>query len=365
MTGPVAPRVASTVALVVAAGRGSRFDGGVPKQYAALGGRPLLGHSLEAFARHPRIDQVKAVIHPDDRALYERAAAGLDLREPAAGGATRQDSVRRGLESLEALAPEAVLIHDGARPFVDATVIDRVLDALASAPGAIAALPVTDTLKRGAAGKHGEAGKRGEAGHIAATLERAGLWRAQTPQGFRFAEILAAHRAVQGAVQEAAAGPVLTDDAAVAERAGLAARPGLAPLQGVGHGQRRDRAGRRGERVEHPVDHGGVDERPRAVVDQHRLRRQRLQALQSAAHGVLARRAPGRGLQEIEPGRGTFVERPVVRVDDRLDPVDPWVPGEGLEAVAEQRPAAERGVLLGHLSAEAAAASRRHHERHI
>ncbi|MCH9013510.1 MAG: bifunctional 2-C-methyl-D-erythritol 4-phosphate cytidylyltransferase/2-C-methyl-D-erythritol 2,4-cyclodiphosphate synthase [Proteobacteria bacterium] len=222
--------MASTVALVVAAGRGSRFGTGLPKQYAALGGRPLLGHSLEAFARHPRIDRVKAVIHPDDRALYERAAAGLDLLEPAAGGATRQDSVRRGLESLEALAPAAVLIHDGARPFVDAAVIDRVLDALASAPGAIAALPVTDTLKRS------ETGKRGQAGHIAATLERAGLWRAQTPQGFRFAEILAAHRAiihraVHGAVHGAAAGPELTDDAAVAERAGLA----VALVEGTPH----------------------------------------------------------------------------------------------------------------------------------
>ena len=199
MNGPVAP----TVALVVAAGRGSRFGAGVPKQYAVLGGRPLLGHSLEAFARHPRIDRVKAVIHPDDRALYERAAAGLDLLEPAAGGATRQDSVRRGLESLEALAPEAVLIHDGARPFVEAAVIDRVLDALASAPGAIAALPVTDTLKHA------------QNDRIAETIERAGLWRAQTPQGFRFADILAAHRAAE------AAGAEVTDDAAVAERAGL------------------------------------------------------------------------------------------------------------------------------------------------
>jgi 2-C-methyl-D-erythritol 4-phosphate cytidylyltransferase/2-C-methyl-D-erythritol 2,4-cyclodiphosphate synthase len=196
--------LAPTVALVVAAGRGSRFGAGVPKQYAALGGRPLLGHSLEAFARHPRIDRVKAVIHPDDRALYERAAAGLDLLEPAAGGATRQDSVRRGLESLEALAPAAVLIHDGARPFVEAAVIDRVLDALGGAPGAIAALPVTDTLKRA------------QNDRIAETIERAGLWRAQTPQGFRFADILAAHRAAE------TAGPELTDDAAVAERAGLA-----------------------------------------------------------------------------------------------------------------------------------------------
>ena len=202
-------QVALTVALVVAAGRASRFGGDLPKQYASLGGRPMLGYSLERFARHPRIGHVKAVIHPDDRALYDRAAAGLDLLEPAAGGATRRDSVRRGLESLEALAPETVLIHDGARPFVGAGVIDRVLDALgargANLAGAIAALPVNDTLKRA------------ESDRIAGTVERTGLWRAQTPQGFRFAEILAAHRAVRGS----GTGPELTDDAAVAERAGL------------------------------------------------------------------------------------------------------------------------------------------------
>ncbi|MFQ6018553.1 MAG: bifunctional 2-C-methyl-D-erythritol 4-phosphate cytidylyltransferase/2-C-methyl-D-erythritol 2,4-cyclodiphosphate synthase [Kiloniellaceae bacterium] len=191
----------ATVALVVAAGRGSRFGGKLPKQYAALGGRPLLRHSLESFVRHPRIDAVQAVIDPDDRALYDQAAAGLDLREPVPGGASRQDSVRRGLESLEAMAPDTVLIHDGARPFVSPAVIDRVLDGLETASGAIAALPLADSLKRG------------EGGRIAGTLARDGLWRAQTPQGFRFAEILAAHRA--------AAGAALTDDAAVAERAGL------------------------------------------------------------------------------------------------------------------------------------------------
>jgi 2-C-methyl-D-erythritol 4-phosphate cytidylyltransferase/2-C-methyl-D-erythritol 2,4-cyclodiphosphate synthase len=191
------------VALVVAAGRGSRFSAEVPKQYAALHGRPLLGHSLASFARHPRVDRVKAVIHPADRALYERAAAGLELLEPVAGGATRRDSVRRGLESLEPLAPERVLIHDGARPFVGAALVERVLDALDTNAGAIAALPLTDTLKRG------------QNDRIAETIERAGLWRAQTPQGFRFAEILAAHRAAE------AAGAESTDDAAVAERAGL------------------------------------------------------------------------------------------------------------------------------------------------
>jgi 2-C-methyl-D-erythritol 4-phosphate cytidylyltransferase/2-C-methyl-D-erythritol 2,4-cyclodiphosphate synthase len=109
--------------------------------------------------------------------------------------------VRLGLECLASHAPRTVLIHDGARPFVADAVIDRVLDALDSSAGAIAALPVTDTLKRGANGL------------IDGTVARAGLWRAQTPQGFRFAEILAAHRKF--------AGQELTDDAAVAERAGL------------------------------------------------------------------------------------------------------------------------------------------------
>jgi 2-C-methyl-D-erythritol 4-phosphate cytidylyltransferase/2-C-methyl-D-erythritol 2,4-cyclodiphosphate synthase len=198
---PMTQPMTKTVALVVAAGRGQRFGGPLPKQYAELAGRPVLGHSLARLAAHPRIDRVQAVIHPDDRPFYDRAAAGLELSEPTAGGASRQDSVRLGLEGLAPHAPGAVLIHDGARPFIGAAVIDRVLDGLGGAAGAIAALPVTDTLKRGVDGR------------IAGTVARVGLWRAQTPQGFRFAEILAAHRA--------AAGHELTDDAAVAERAGL------------------------------------------------------------------------------------------------------------------------------------------------
>jgi 2-C-methyl-D-erythritol 4-phosphate cytidylyltransferase/2-C-methyl-D-erythritol 2,4-cyclodiphosphate synthase len=190
-----------TAVLVVAAGRGNRFGGERPKQYLPLAGRPLLRHSLARFAAHPRIDSVAAVIHPDDRGLYDEAAAGLGLRPPVPGGAMRQHPARLGLESLEPAAPARVLIHDGARPFVGAALIDRLLDALEASPGAIAALPVTDTLKRGADGV------------IAGTVERAGLWCAQTPQAFRFPDILAAHRAV--------AGEALTDDAAVAERAGL------------------------------------------------------------------------------------------------------------------------------------------------
>lgn len=198
----------TTAALIVAAGRGRRFGGTLPKQYATLAGVPLLRHSLAAFAAYPAVAEVRAVIHPDDRALYDAAAAGLGLAEPVAGGASRQESVLRGLESLAGMAPDRVLIHDGARPFVSAAVIDRVIAALAESPGAIAALPVVDTLKEGAAGKEG-AGDR-----VAGTRARAGLWAAQTPQGFRYQEILAAHRR--------AAGEELTDDAAVAERAGLA-----------------------------------------------------------------------------------------------------------------------------------------------
>lgn len=191
------------VALVVAAGRGSRFGGDIPKQWRDLAGRPVLRHSLATFAAHPAVDAVRAVIHPDDRSLYEAAAAGLGLDEPIAGGPTRQDSVRLGLEALAPLEPEVVLIHDGARPFVDGGVIGRVIAGLRDHPGAIPALPVHDTLKRA-----------GPTGLIEETVPRAGLWRAQTPQGFHFPLLLAAHRAAMGRE--------LTDDAAVAEQAGMA-----------------------------------------------------------------------------------------------------------------------------------------------
>jgi 2-C-methyl-D-erythritol 4-phosphate cytidylyltransferase/2-C-methyl-D-erythritol 2,4-cyclodiphosphate synthase len=194
--------MASCVALVVAAGRGRRFGADMPKQYLDLGGRPVLAHTLAAFATHPRVKSVRAIIHPDDRQLYDLAAKGLSLLDPVPGGEARQDSARLGLESLADLKPDFVLIHDGARPFIEAGAISRVLDALeAGAPGAIPAIPVQDTLKRGDA-----------EGNISGTVERAGLFRAQTPQGFRFADILAAHRAVSG--------EELTDDAAVLERAG-------------------------------------------------------------------------------------------------------------------------------------------------
>lgn len=199
------------VALIVAAGRGSRFAGdgaapAAPKQYRAIGGIPVLRRAILAFHRHPQVDAVRVVIHPDDQAHYDQATAGLSLLPPVHGGASRQESVCRGLESLGDLAPRQVLIHDAARPFVDDAVISRSLAALASTPGAIAAVPLTDSLKRG------------REGLVAASVARADLWRAQTPQAFRFGDILSAHRAARA---DSTSGE-LTDDASVLERAGMA-----------------------------------------------------------------------------------------------------------------------------------------------
>jgi 2-C-methyl-D-erythritol 4-phosphate cytidylyltransferase/2-C-methyl-D-erythritol 2,4-cyclodiphosphate synthase len=194
--------MSSVYALIVAAGRGTRFGGSLPKQYLPLGGSLVLRHSVAAFAAHPRVDAVLVAIRPEDRALFERGLAGLAVLPPVAGGATRQDSVRLGLEALELRRPDRVLIHDGARPFPDAGLIGRVIDGLDRAPAVIPALALRDTIKRAADGR------------VTATVDRAELWRAQTPQGFHFPAILAAHRA--------AAGLDLTDDAAVAEAAGMA-----------------------------------------------------------------------------------------------------------------------------------------------
>lgn len=200
-----------TVALIVAAGSGRRFGDPTPKQYHLLADKPLLRHCLEAFLRHPRIDAVQVVIDPAHRALYDASCAGLDLPEPVAGGATRQQSVRRGLDALAVDPPERVLIHDAARPGVDARIIDGVLDTLTRAPAALPALAVTDTLKRADA-----------TGRVVGTVERDRLYRAQTPQGFAFAAIHAAHQRFADAA--------LTDDIALAEAAGLAAliTPGAA-----------------------------------------------------------------------------------------------------------------------------------------
>jgi len=193
--------MARVYALVVAGGRGARFGGDLPKQYLGLGGRAVLHHAAAAFAGHPEIAGVAVVIRPEDRAAYHAATAGLDLLPPVTGGAERQDSVRLGLEALAPHGPDRVLIHDGARPFPGRDLIDRVIDALDRAAAAIPAVPLGDTIKRV------------EEGQIRTTVDRANLWRAQTPQGFHFVEILAAHRAAHGRA--------LTDDAAIAEAAGI------------------------------------------------------------------------------------------------------------------------------------------------
>ncbi len=192
------------IVLVLAGGVGARVGGDLPKQYLVLSGKPVLRHTIDAFRSHPGIDSIQAVIGVDDGDLYASAVAGLQLPAPVHGGATRQASGRAGLEHLAATAPpDYVLIHDAARPFIDHALINRVLAALGDAPGAVPAFPVADTLKRG----------DGNPPMVVETVDRNGLWHAQTPQGFRFVDILEAHRAADGCG--------LTDDAAVAGHAGL------------------------------------------------------------------------------------------------------------------------------------------------
>ena len=189
-------------ALVVAAGRGNRAGAGMPKQYRSVAGAPILTRTLQAILAHDRIDQVHVVIHPDDEALYHAAAPDAHrLAPPIHGGAERALSVMAGLEALAADAPDLVLIHDAARPFVSAAVIDGVIDALGDHRGALAAVPIVDALRREADGLCADA------------IDRAGVWRAQTPQGFHFADILAAHRANSD--------PMAADDAELARAAGM------------------------------------------------------------------------------------------------------------------------------------------------
>ncbi|MFT6583340.1 MAG: 2-C-methyl-D-erythritol 4-phosphate cytidylyltransferase [Alphaproteobacteria bacterium] len=191
-----------TVALIVAGGRGARAGGDLPKQYQDIAGKPMLRHVLDIFVAHPDIDAIQVVIHPDDTQLYESAIEGLTINAPVHGGATRQKSCRNGLAACQSQTPQNVLIHDAARPFVDADTITRVIDALATKDGAIAAIPVVDTLK-----------KTDGANLISATIDRTALWRAQTPQGFHYQALCAAH--------DNATHDNFTDDAAVAEAHGL------------------------------------------------------------------------------------------------------------------------------------------------
>lgn len=194
--------------VVVAAGRGERagapHEG--PKQYRPIGGKPVIRHALEAILAWPRTGAVVVVIHPDDEAPFAEATDGLAARLVSVhGGATRQQSVLRGLEALALRSPRQVYIHDAVRPFINSAFLEgiaRVLDGGAKA--ALPALTVPDTLKRA------------EAGRIVATVDRAGLYAAQTPQAFDFDAILNAHRKAASAGDQS-----FTDDASIAEWAGL------------------------------------------------------------------------------------------------------------------------------------------------
>jgi len=198
MTGTVA-------AVVVAAGRGERAGGDVPKQYRDIAGEPMIRPTLRAFLDHPQIELVQPVIHSGDEGIYRAATAGLQkLSAPVAGGATRQGSVRAGLEALASSAPELVLIHDAARPFVTGALIDRAIAAGKAAGAAVPGIVIADTVKAIDA-----------AAMVAETLDRGRLRIVQTPQAFAFDLIFDAHRRAAAAGLES-----FTDDAALAEWAG-------------------------------------------------------------------------------------------------------------------------------------------------
>ncbi|KPP87780.1 MAG: 2-C-methyl-D-erythritol 4-phosphate cytidylyltransferase / 2-C-methyl-D-erythritol 2,4-cyclodiphosph [Rhodobacteraceae bacterium HLUCCO07] len=186
-------------ALIVAAGRGTRAGPGAPKQWRLLAGQRVIDWTLARFQAAPEVGRIMLVLHPDDIGAFTPARN----IEVTAGGASRAASVRAGLEALAADPPDLVLIHDVARPCLPQPVIDAVITALATAPGAAPALPVTDALWQGSDGR------------VTGMRDRAGLYRAQTPQGFRFAAILAAHRAHAGGA---------ADDVEIARAAGLEVR---------------------------------------------------------------------------------------------------------------------------------------------
>ena len=184
----------TTAVILVAAGRGIRAGGDLPKQWQMLGARPVAAHALQVFAKHPRIDHIVVVANPEDH-----AAQYLPDVQIVDGGATRQASVMAGLTAIEGQF-DLVLIHDAARPMVTAQIIDRVLDALATSQGAAPALPVVDALWHGSDGA------------VTGVQDRVGLYRAQTPQGFHLAPLIAAQA---NAPDDAA------DDVAIARAAGM------------------------------------------------------------------------------------------------------------------------------------------------
>ncbi|MEO6581333.1 MAG: bifunctional 2-C-methyl-D-erythritol 4-phosphate cytidylyltransferase/2-C-methyl-D-erythritol 2,4-cyclodiphosphate synthase [Sphingomicrobium sp.] len=189
---------APATALIMAAGSGERMAGGEPKQYRLLAGVPVLRRAVMPFADHPRVEHIRVVVAPGREEQARQAiGGGLGGVDLVTGGETRGDSVRKGLEAVDG---EAVLIHDAARPFCPAAVIDRLLDALGTSPGAVPVLPVNDTLAR-------------STGRLGDTIDRDGAVRVQTPQAFRLPDIRRAYDQWRG--------PFPSDDRAVAQSAGL------------------------------------------------------------------------------------------------------------------------------------------------
>lgn len=194
----------TTIALIVAAGRGHRTGRDLPKQYIDLAGKTVLARTVDMFLNHAGIDQVCVVIHADDEPLYSGAMADREVLPWVAGGDSRQASVKNGLEALAPLRPTRVLIHDAARPFVTARLINRCVTALDGDDAVLPALPLADTLKTVAEDR------------VTGTLDRNQIVAAQTPQSFRFEPILAAHRTFSHIDA--------TDDIGLAELAGMPIR---------------------------------------------------------------------------------------------------------------------------------------------
>ena len=191
-------------AIIVAAGRGHRVGGEIPKQYLDIGGITVLRRTVNVFLKNESIDHIQIIIHPDDQSLYEMAVGDMNLPAPVYGGETRQQSVLNGLEAVSEQMPEYVLIHDAARPFLDQETLNTLIRAVEVSGAVIPALNVTDTIKY----------MSGD--NIDSTLDRNFLYRAQTPQAFRYKAIYMAHRRMEN--------NDLTDDSAIAEKSGLKVR---------------------------------------------------------------------------------------------------------------------------------------------
>jgi 2-C-methyl-D-erythritol 4-phosphate cytidylyltransferase/2-C-methyl-D-erythritol 2,4-cyclodiphosphate synthase len=192
-------------AVVVAAGQGVRAGGDLPKQFRQIAGETLLRRVLSRFVEAPKVNFVQPVIRSEDADLVRVETAGLNVLAPVFGGATRQASVRAGLEALLPRKPDIVLVHDAARPFASADLIARAIVAAEKTGAAIPGLAVTDTIKR-----------VDDSNTVETTVDRALLRLVQTPQAFAFPALLAAHRRAAEEGRED-----FTDDAALAEWAGM------------------------------------------------------------------------------------------------------------------------------------------------